>query len=66
MKEVIKKSLDEFADKYDQVNFDSDTLRDSLADFISGKILAYASRVNQNVSYNDDNDTCCGGNCGCE
>ena len=62
MKEVIKQGLDEFASKHKQVNFESNTARELIANFINDKI----SGTPTEESYNNESDTCCGGNCGCD
>jgi len=62
MKETIEKILREFASNYYQINFDSPAARELLAEFISDKL----SGTLEKESYNNESDTCCGGNCGCE
>ena len=62
MKEAIEQILTEFAYNYKQINFDSSAARELLAEFISDKL----SGTLEEDSYNNESDTCCGGNCGCE
>ena len=62
MKEAIEKILTEFACNYKQINFDSPAARELLAEFISDKL----SGTLEEDSYNNESDTCCGGNCGCD
>ena len=62
MKEAIEKILTEFACNYKQINFDAPAAREILAEFISDKL----SGTLEEESYNNENDTCCGGNCGCD
>ena len=62
MKEAIEKILSEFASNHKQINFESTAARELLAEFISDKL----SGTLEEDSYNNESDTCCGGNCGCD
>ena len=62
MKEAIEQILTEFAYNYKQINFDSPAARELLAEFISDKL----SGTTTEESYNNESDTCCLGNCGCD
>jgi len=65
MKEVIEQILKDYSLKHKQINFESVAARGLLADYLAAKLLKHNSGINQSISYNDDVDTCCGGNCGC-
>jgi hypothetical protein len=66
MKEAIEKILKDFADKHKQINFESESARELLAEYITIKILQHNSGTKEDNNYTNESDTCCGGNCGCD